>query len=91
MAQNKQSSIIPHTHTGGVFESYPVPVDTQKQNRPRRTWRQALQESAPLVLPVAHDALSARLIELAGYPCRRARTYGHRWRDIYAPSGRRGR
>jgi 2-methylisocitrate lyase-like PEP mutase family enzyme len=27
-----------------------------------------LEESAPLVLPVAHDALTARLIELAGYP-----------------------
>jgi len=68
MAKNKPSSIIPHPHTGGVFESHPVPVDTQKQNRPRKTWRQALQESAPLVLPVAHDALTARLIELAGYP-----------------------
>jgi len=44
------------------------PVDTERQNRPRRTWRQALKESAPLVLPAAHDALTARLIELAGYP-----------------------
>jgi 2-methylisocitrate lyase-like PEP mutase family enzyme len=31
-------------------------------------WRQALQESTPLLLPVAHDALTARIIELAGYP-----------------------
>ena len=43
-------------------------LDTQLQTRPRKTWRQALQESAPLLLPVAHDALTARLIELAGYP-----------------------
>jgi 2-methylisocitrate lyase-like PEP mutase family enzyme len=41
-------------------------VDTQK--RPRKTWREALRESAPLLLPVAHDALTARLIELCGYP-----------------------
>lgn len=27
-----------------------------------------IRQSAPLVLPVAHDALTARLIELAGYP-----------------------
>ena len=58
MAQNNQSSIA-HADTS---------IDTQKQNRPRKTWRQALQESAPLLLPVAHDALTARLIELAGYP-----------------------
>ena len=44
------------------------PVDTQNQNRRRKTWRQALRESAPLLLPVAHDALTARMIELAGYP-----------------------
>ena len=35
---------------------------------PRKTWRTVLDESAPLLLPVAHDALTARLIELAGYP-----------------------
>src|SRR5208282_3152500 len=58
MAQSNQSSIA-HADTS---------IDTQKQNRPRKTWRQALQESAPLLLPVAHDALTARLIELAGYP-----------------------
>ena len=38
------------------------------QREPRKTWRKALEESAPLILPVAHDALTARLIELAGYP-----------------------
>jgi hypothetical protein len=27
-----------------------------------------LSESAPLLLPVAHDALTARIIEVAGYP-----------------------
>jgi len=39
-------------------------VDTQK--RPRKTWREVLKDSAPLLLPVAHDALTARVIELAG-------------------------
>jgi len=43
-------------------------VDTQNENRVRKTWRQVLSESAPLLLPVAHDALTARIIELAGYP-----------------------
>ena len=42
------------------------PVDTEK--RPRQTWRQVLNESAPLLLPVAHDALTAKVIEQAGYP-----------------------
>ena len=41
-------------------------VDTQK--RPRKTWREVLDQSAPLLLPVAHDALTARVIEQAGYP-----------------------
>ena len=31
------------------------------------SWRQALSTQHPLVLPVAHDALSARLIERAGF------------------------
>ena len=48
-----------------MSQNVPV-VDTQK--RPRKTWRQALDESAPLILPVAHDALTARIIEVAGYP-----------------------
>jgi len=34
-------------------------------NRP--TWREALAAETPLLLPVAHDALSARLIERAGF------------------------
>ena len=69
MAQNNQRSVA-HNHTSGVVESHPGwgSIDTQKQNRRRKTWRQALQESAPLLLPVAHDALTARIIELAGYP-----------------------
>ena len=41
-------------------------VDVEK--RPRKTSREVLRESAPLLLPAAHDALTARLIELAGYP-----------------------
>jgi len=41
-------------------------VNTQK--RPRKTWREVLDDSAPLLLPVAHDALTAKVIEQAGYP-----------------------
>jgi 2-methylisocitrate lyase-like PEP mutase family enzyme len=41
-------------------------VGTNKGSR--KTWRKVHNESAPLLLPVAHDALTARLIELAGYP-----------------------
>jgi 2-methylisocitrate lyase-like PEP mutase family enzyme len=33
----------------------------------RPTWREALAAEKPLLLPVAHDALSARLIERAGF------------------------
>ena len=33
----------------------------------RRTWREALAEGGPLLLPAAHDALTARLIERAGF------------------------
>jgi len=33
----------------------------------RPNWRQALDAERPLLLPVAHDALSARLIERAGF------------------------
>lgn len=32
------------------------------------TWRELLAREKPLVLPGAHDALSARLIEMAGFP-----------------------
>jgi 2-methylisocitrate lyase-like PEP mutase family enzyme len=37
-------------------------------NSERLTWRQLLAGNKPLVLPGAHDAISARLIEDAGYP-----------------------
>ena len=33
----------------------------------RKTWREALAQEQPLLLPCAHDALSARLIERAGF------------------------
>src|SRR5687768_1576373 len=36
-------------------------------NAQRRTWRELLRAEKPLLLPVAHDALSARLIERAGF------------------------
>src|SRR5947209_12467482 len=34
---------------------------------PSPTWRQLLAREQPLLLPFAHDALSARLIERAGF------------------------
>ncbi len=71
MAQNDDPQVH-HTHTDGTAQPKPaefIPqVDTQNQNRPRKTWRQTLAESSPLLLPVAHDALTSRLIKLAGYP-----------------------
>jgi 2-methylisocitrate lyase-like PEP mutase family enzyme len=36
-------------------------------NSSRKTWHQLLAEQQPLLLPVAHDALSAKLIECAGF------------------------
>jgi len=33
----------------------------------RRTWREALAAETPLLLPAAHDALAARIIERAGF------------------------
>ena len=35
--------------------------------QPRPTWRELCAREAPLILPIAHDALSARLIERAGF------------------------
>src|SRR5438094_9418329 len=37
-------------------------------NVKRGTWKTVLKRQGPLVLPAAHDALSARLIERAGFP-----------------------
>jgi len=36
-------------------------------NRTRAAWKETLKENTPLLLPVTHDALTARLIELAGF------------------------
>ena len=36
-------------------------------NVKRPSWKETLKENAPLLLPVAHDALTARLIEIAGF------------------------
>jgi 2-methylisocitrate lyase-like PEP mutase family enzyme len=33
----------------------------------RKSWKEALKEQEPLILPVAHNALAARLIERAGF------------------------
>src|SRR5213080_3068979 len=35
---------------------------------PSGSWRTVLEAAAPLILPSAHDALTARLIERAGFP-----------------------
>ena len=44
-------------------------MTTQTQAAPRRlTWKEVLEQHAPLLLPVAHDALTTQLIQLAGYP-----------------------
>src|SRR5262245_40875980 len=43
-----------------MMDARPVPAR-------RPTWKELLAREAPLVLPVAHDALSARLIERAGF------------------------
>jgi 2-methylisocitrate lyase-like PEP mutase family enzyme len=40
-------------------------VKQEKQSKP--TWKQLLAGAPPLLLPCAHDALSARLIERAGF------------------------
>jgi 2-methylisocitrate lyase-like PEP mutase family enzyme len=34
----------------------------------RRTWKELLKDDAPVQLPAAHDALTAKLIERAGFP-----------------------
>jgi 2-methylisocitrate lyase-like PEP mutase family enzyme len=39
----------------------------QTSNPPRPTWKSLLARPEPLLLPCAHDALSARLIERAGF------------------------
>ena len=35
--------------------------------QPKPTWKELLARGEPLILPCAHDALSARLIERAGF------------------------
>jgi 2-methylisocitrate lyase-like PEP mutase family enzyme len=40
---------------------------TSTQGGRRATWRQLLESPEPLVLPAAHDALTARLVERAGF------------------------
>jgi 2-methylisocitrate lyase-like PEP mutase family enzyme len=49
----------------------PAPKETSAvtalPRTPRPTWKQLLAREQPLLLPFAHDALSARLIERAGF------------------------
>jgi 2-methylisocitrate lyase-like PEP mutase family enzyme len=42
-------------------------METMTNVSPKPTWRELLRREKPLVLPGAHDALSARLIEMAGF------------------------
>lgn len=44
----------------------------RQQTEIRVSWKDVLEEHAPVLLPVAHDALTARLIEFAGYPAYQA-------------------
>jgi 2-methylisocitrate lyase-like PEP mutase family enzyme len=37
-------------------------------NVPRLPWKRVLAQHAPLILPAAHDALTARMIHRAGFP-----------------------
>src|SRR4051812_14149742 len=47
----------------------PGSLNKQEQMMAQRpAWRDVLSRHAPLVLPSAHDALTARLIERAGFP-----------------------
>src|SRR5207237_2226268 len=39
-----------------------------QQNGRRPTWKELVEREAPLLLPAAHDPLTARLIEQAGFP-----------------------
>jgi len=50
---------------GAAFED--VMSRNRKDAEQRQTWRQAMAAERPLLLPVAHDALSARLIARAGF------------------------
>lgn len=56
----------PHRTGAARHDQQHHSVNTQR--RPRKTWREVLDESAPLLLPVAHDAPTAKVIEQAGYP-----------------------
>jgi 2,3-dimethylmalate lyase len=42
--------------------------ESRKMQQKRPTWRELMARHKPLVLPGAHDAFSARLIEDAGFP-----------------------
>jgi len=58
-----------HTYINGTAHLHWAvsPIDAQDQSRPRKTWREAIRENSPLLLPVAHDAPMARIIEMAEY------------------------
>src|SRR5215510_9911879 len=42
-------------------------MDARTTRTARPTWKELLAREKPLLLPVAHDALAARLIERAGF------------------------
>lgn len=43
-------------------------LDIPAVRRARVTWKEVLAHKGPLILPAAHDALTARLIQKAGFP-----------------------
>jgi len=43
------------------------PSTTSPSGRTKPTWRQVLERHAPVMLPAAHDGLTARMIEQAGF------------------------
>jgi len=41
----------------------------------RISWKKALQKERPLLLPVAHDALTAKILEQSGFAADRPQNY----------------
>ena len=48
-------------------ESKLPPSTSGTGRRPKPTWRETLERHAPVMLPAAHDGLTARMIEQAGF------------------------
>src|SRR5204862_810103 len=48
-----------------VMNQFEIPI---RRGEVRPSWKHLLAQGQPLVLPAAHDALTARLIQRAGFP-----------------------